>query len=291
MKIDEKAVVSAERSVEAVTWLRSLLAENVSATEAARQTAGLQLTPTAVQSMEALRRIVEERETQKQKRAEVLEATSNHYDSLRRKWEDAGASVVRDIIDPDALSETDTLADICTALKLDPGRSLSRAHQMTALSKLAEEYLAVEDRYTQRQYALGAAQQAVRDSVEELRNAADILDRITSEVQKKEKETETLVDRERAGQEDIEKQNEKMKEAEEMVKRAGIRPEFMHGKIAKDGERVEEIEKNLKAIKLDLEKYHGMPADMDICREMVSGMKKQIAQIDAEIEEAINSMN
>ncbi|KAI0564284.1 Girdin [Gracilaria domingensis] len=260
MIIDDQAVISAERSVEAVTWLRNLITKQVSAEEAARQTANLQPTATAVQTIEAIRKVVEEREVQEQERNKALETISDRYDSLRKKWEEAGADVLRDVLDPDALSETDNLADICTALKLDPERALSRVEQMTTLSRLAEEYLAVDDRHTQREYALGIAQQAVRDAVEELQNAVGVLNRVTKDVEEQAREKETLTERERVLQQDINKQNQEMQAAQDKVERTGLRPELTHSKIAKRGERLREVENKLEVVKLELEKYHGLPA-------------------------------
>ncbi|PXF42630.1 hypothetical protein BWQ96_07634 [Gracilariopsis chorda] len=290
MIFDEEAVISADRALEAITWLRERITRHCSAEEAGRQMWNVQTKPTTIQSIEAIRKVVQEREKQHEETTRAIQTLTKQYEWLCKQWQDGGGNVIRDMLDPDALCETDTLADVFAALKLDAEHSLSKSAQVTALSRLAEEYVGAEDRRVEREYAVGQAHEAIRDGMEELRNAVQTLDGVQRDVRKGEVASERLLENTRAMQEEVRNCEEARVVASEEVEKCGVEAGVRHETIAKDGERLRELEQKLEAIKLELEKYHGLPADMEICGEMVSGMKAQVGEIDKEIEEAIASM-
>lgn len=263
MIIDDQAIISVQRSADAITWLRELIATNVSSAEAKRQTTNLQPSPTTIQTIEAVRKIFEHLQTKASDQQHASEQQFRHLQLLQKTWQRAGADVVRSLLDPAALTETDRLADICAALNLLPHHALSPTHQVTSISRLAQNYLSLDSRLTEREFTLSKAHQMLREAVEELRNATYALDSVTQNLDHCENENENLINNEASVRQMTTKYYEEANAIEKEMANAGIAPDLTHEQIYGDGKQLQKLESQLEEIKLDLEKYYGLPAVSD----------------------------
>lgn len=260
MNFDEEAVISAERALEAMTWLRERVSAHCPAEEVARELGKLQSKRTTIQSIEAVRRAVQQRERQLERRAQAVHAMTDRYATLCKQWQDGGCDVVRDLLDPDAVRETDALADVLAALSVDAERCARRGALVDALSRLAEDFARAEERKSERELAMGCAREAIRDGVQELRNAVRTLDAVQRGVSDAEARTERLVERHRATVDETRRCEEAGEAARAEVVTCGVDDSIRHERIARDGARVRQLERKLESIRLELDKYHGLPA-------------------------------
>lgn len=256
---NEDDIITAERTVSAISWLRQFLNETCSPAEAARQTANIQKTKTTVQTIESIRDIIQKQTEVSQLKQKQHNEQIAALNTARETWERSGGNLLREQLDPDAIAETDSLAQICATLNLTPTQALSKGRRIAALTQVVDEYFAAEHRVARRRYALADAQQALRDAADELQNGCEAVNDVTNDIEKR----TVIAEGDRARTEIMRTKAAQYESAEKSlrkkIQKSGVNPSTTHDQVAKDGERLRELENELADVKQELIKYHDLP--------------------------------
>lgn len=314
---DINEVVGAERTMAAMSWLRNFLSENTTPAEAVRQTAGLEPTPTTIQTIESIKAVIAERTREADEICDNLNKETERYKAICKDWNHAGGNLLREQLDPDAIAEVDILANLLAALSIPPEHALCPAQRISALTRVAEKYVAAEDLVARRSCTLLEGQGVLREAADHLRNnteaGADVrVDIEKREAMKRRDAQRASVMRTKAKQYDM-----ATAEFEKQVQRSGVLNATRHENVAQQGGQLRLLEKQLADAEKELKKYRDLPAvryhllfygamtcqrltlgmflftsaqDIDACREVVADLHRKIEDVDADIEIAINSI-
>lgn len=260
LRSPSSARVSTERTVEALTWLRKFLTAESSASQAATLTSGVEPSATTVQSIEAMRAIIEQRTHDTESSVTAIKEQTTCYRAHIKAWESAGAKELLETLDVDAVAEVSPLCHIASALQLPPYQCISRGAWVAAMSALVQKYLQTAEWVEERKERLAEAQASLKEACTLRGRAVRGLERTEEKVAKRREQGSKDADK-------AERMEMKAREYEtaagawrERVKRTGVSGRCRHEAVVKAGRELMQEEKKLEEVESALRKYDGLPA-------------------------------
>lgn len=252
-------VFSADRSVAALNWLQELLSDNLTEAEVEKHLSGIQPTPAIVRTIESLRSFLTKRVEAEQEANKQIERQTHEYEMQLERWKQAGSERILERLDRDAIEEVDVLSDICAALQLTPEDSISKGRRIAAITRIAGDYLQAQHHLAERECALAEAQGVLRGAAEEMGRSARALTDITDDVKRRGNEKTENARKANTLEAKASQYEFAADEHREIVRRSGVKRNTTHEAVAKQGERLRELEKQLAEVEKDLEVYGDFP--------------------------------
>lgn len=254
---EEPEQITIERRLAAISWLKTFLTENSSATEAKSLTNQLDPSPTTILTIERLRDIVSTRTTSFNAVLTDTAKRTSEYKALYASWDLASVQELYNKLDADAISETVQLAHICSALGLS---SSAREERLCALTELASRYLSIRDVISARRLALADAKAKLKEAAWHVAQARAVQNEVEIDVRERmeyakihEGKAERMMDK-------AQQYEQKAIEVREDVRASGVSRSTTHEAVVVKINELKDIEARMENVGGKVEKYRGLPA-------------------------------
>lgn len=255
------ALVSTERTIAALTWLRTFLSSSTSsASLSASLSAGLEPSPTTVVSIESLRSAIELRASAADAAVNALRVEANACDDTRKTWQTVGANEMMGQLDGDAVQEARVLAGVAAVLGLRLGDALDKGKAVAAAGELAAGLLKDMEDVEERREKLAEAQETLRTGVGMAARAMDGWERATEGVEKRRREAMRMQGKVALMEEKRGAYEERARQQRERVRNAGVEKECRHERVVEMGRRLREREGRMETVEKAVRKFEGLPA-------------------------------